>query len=461
MVQEATKPAQAGEQTTFGLTRKLAELARGYRYEDLPPDVIKMVKNCFLDWLGVTLAGTQEAGPTMTRDYVLEQGGKPQATLLGTAEKTSTQNAALANGTASHVLDFDDLGLIGHPSVTIFGALLALAEAKGIDGREFITAFVAGIETEGRIGILVAPSHYAAGWHSTATVGAFGAAAASAYVLGLDLEQWLNALGIAGTQAAGLKSMFGTMCKSFQAGKADVNGLLAAELASRGFTSNQDILETPQGFAYTQTTTANPQGALQGLGSEFEITKIHFKPYACCGGTHATIKGITRLRERYNLTPGNVVSITLRIAPMTDKVCNIYAPETPLEGKFSLRFTAALALSGNGATDRAFTEENIASPLITSIRDKVTVILDPAYNDAAAATDITIKLKDGSEVHEFVPSPGPDGDKDEEWKILVEKFKGLTTPLIGEENTNNLIEKINHLEDVKNLSKITALCILK
>lgn len=459
MVQEATKPAQAAEQTSFGLTRKLTELARGYRYEALPPDVIQMVKNCFLDWLGVTLAGTQEPGPRMTRDYVLEQGGKPQATLLGTARKTSTQNAALANGTASHVLDFDDLGLIGHPSVTIFGALLALAESKGIDGREFITAFVAGIETEGRIGTLVAPSHYAAGWHSTATVGTFGAAASSAYVLGLDLEQWLNALGIAGTQAAGLKSMFGTMCKSFQAGKADVNGLLAAELASRGFTSNQDILETPQGFAYTQTTTPNPQGALEGLGSDFQINKIYFKPYACCGGTHATIKGVTRLRERYNLTPDNVESITLRIAPMTDKVCNIYAPGTPLEGKFSLRFTAALALSGINPTDQAFTEENIHSPAITAIRDRVTVILDPAFNDSGAATEVTIKLKDGSELREMVPSPGPGGDKDEEWKILVEKFKGVATPVIGQEHVTALIEAIGHLEDITNLSEITGLCV--
>lgn len=463
MQQEMTQLFAENPGEALPVTRKIAEVARNYRYEDLPVEVITMTKYCFLDWLGVTLAGSQEDATAILRACLLEEGGRPLSTLLGSPEKTSMQNAALVNGTASHILDFDDLhlpahtpaGAIGHPSAPVFPALLALAEARSISGRAFITAFVAGIETECRVGTLVAPGHYAAGWHSTATIGTFGAAAACAHVLHLDLAQWLNTLGIAGMQAAGLKSMFGTMCKSFQVGKAAFNGLLAANLAARGFTSNPTVLECSQGFGRTQTTTYNPEGALQ---KTFHILNVRFKRYASCGGTYPTIEGVLRLKERYHLAPEQVKTIIVRVAPSRNLVCNIYAPETPLEGKFSLRFTAALALIGSDLSNLAFTETNIHDPALIAIRDRITVELVPDLEETSSVVLLT--LTDGRELREFVEEEGPEADKGQEWKRLVNKFLGLTISVLGKERADRLVQAIERLEDTTTVAEIAALCAL-
>jgi 2-methylcitrate dehydratase PrpD len=373
------------------------------------------------------------------------------------------QNAALVNGTASHILDFDDLhlpahtpaGAIGHPSAPVFPALLALAEARGISGRAFIAAFVASIETECRVGTLIAPGHYAAGWHSTATIGTFGAAAACAHMLHLDLAQWLNTLGIAGMQAAGLKSMFGTMCKSFQVGKAAFNGLLAANLAAQGFTSNPTVLECSQGFGRTQTTTYNPEGTLQ---KTFHILNVRFKRYASWGGTHPNIEGILRLKERYHLAPEQVKTIIVRVAPSRNLVCNIYAPETVLEGKFSLRFTAALALIRSDLSNLAFTEANIHDPALIAIRDRITVELVQDLEETSS--EVLLTLTDGRELCEFVEEEGPKADKGQEWKRLENKFLGLTIPVLGKERADLLIQAIERLEDTTTVAEIAALCVL-
>src|SRR5215475_6491907 len=185
-----------------------------------------------------------------------EQGGAPIATVIGHGVRLPVLLAALVNGAASHALDFDDvnLAMTGHPSVVLLSALIALAEERGSSGQDVMTAFVAGYELQCRLGLLLAPGHYnTLGFHATATVGSFGAAAACAHLLGLDAEKTATALGIAGTQAAGLKSMFGTMCKPLHAGKAAQNGLIGASLAARGFTSRGDVLDCPQGFAARQS----------------------------------------------------------------------------------------------------------------------------------------------------------------------------------------------------------------
>src|SRR5512139_3270628 len=223
-----------------GITRSIAASARSIRYEALPEDVVFLARQCVIDWFGVALAGADEPLTRILRAEAAEEGGNPRATLIGSGQRTSTQQAALVNGAASHALDFDDVSMMmsGHPSVPVIPALLALAEERGASGEPFIAAFVAGFEVACRIGALMMPGHYSAGWHATGTLGTFGAAAACANLLQLDEDRWLHALGIAGAQAAGLKSMFGTMCKPLHAGKAAANGLLAAKLAERGFTSN-------------------------------------------------------------------------------------------------------------------------------------------------------------------------------------------------------------------------------
>src|SRR5262249_51517142 len=233
-------------------------------YDDLPQDVRALARQCVLDWLAVTLAGSRDELARILVDEAAEQGGKPAATLVGFTLRAPTQQAALVNGTVSHALDYDDVNLTmtGNPTVPLVASLLALGEARGASGRDFIAAFVAGYETICRVGTLVAPGHYGRGFHATATVGSFGAAAACAHLLGLDADKTATALGIAGTQAAGLKWMFGTMCKPLHAGKAAQNGLIGATLAARGFTSRGDVLECAQGFAATQSPDFHPDRAL-------------------------------------------------------------------------------------------------------------------------------------------------------------------------------------------------------
>src|SRR5438067_5565117 len=224
------------------LTRALAARASAVAYDALPEAVRALARQCVLDYYGVALAGAGDELATILLDELLEAGGAAQAGIIGHKARLPALSAALLNGAIGHALDYDDVNLAmpGHPSVAILPCLLALAEARQSSGREVIAAFVAGYETACRIGSALRPGHYNLGFHATGTVGAFGAAAACAHLLGLDAEATARALGIAGTQAAGLKSQFGTMCKPFHAGKAAQHRLLAARPAGRGVSSRPD-----------------------------------------------------------------------------------------------------------------------------------------------------------------------------------------------------------------------------
>src|SRR5271163_3157058 len=338
----------AGRTEAADLTRTLAERAAGLDWDDLPAPVRELSRQCVLDYLGCAVAGAADQLVGMLLDEMAEAGGTAQASVIGHRLQLPALAAALVNGAAGHALDYDDVNLAmpGHPSVAILPGLLALAELKGSSGREVITAFVAGYETACRIGMALQPGHYAVGFHSTGTTGSFGAAAACARLLGLDAEATAVALGIAGTQAAGLKSQFGTMCKPFHAGKAAQNGLLAARLAQRGFSSRTDIVECVQGFASTHGPDFAPDAALATPEAGLHLFANLFKYHAACYLTHAPIECARRLREQHRLTHEAVAGITLRLDASCERVCNIPAPVDGLQSKFSLRQTVAMALAG-------------------------------------------------------------------------------------------------------------------
>jgi 2-methylcitrate dehydratase PrpD len=218
-----------------GLTAWVVDRVRLREFDDLPDDVVELARQCTLDWLAVTLAGSGEPVSRLVAAEVLDQGGAPQASLIGRPERVAAAHAALANGTAGHALDYDDVAgtFLGHPSAPVLPALLALAERGERSGRDVVAAFVAGFEAESLLGRTIVPGHYERGWHTTATLGTFGAAAACAHLLGLDEVRWAHAFGLAATQAGGLKASFGTMGKPFHAGRAAQAGLLAATLARR------------------------------------------------------------------------------------------------------------------------------------------------------------------------------------------------------------------------------------
>ena len=448
-------------QPNTSVTTEVARRGRAVTFSQLPDDVITVAKHCVLDWVGVTVAGSREPVTGMIRDFVLDEGGAPQATLIGTGQRVSAREAALVNGTASHALDFDDVmsAMGGHPTVPVLPAVLAVVQQEGLDGRALIAALVAGLETEGRVGRLVAPDHYAAGWHATGTVGTFGAAAGVAHALGLDQGQWRSALGIAGTQAAGLKSMFGTMCKPFHAGKAATNGLLAARMAQRGFTSNPDVLDVAQGFADTQTTSRNPCCALANGPDEYDSRDVLFKFHAACYFTHSSIEGITRLLADATLEPDTVQEVELRVPPQHLAACNILEPTTALEGKFSLRYTAALALSGRGTDERAFSVAMVADPALVALRDRVRISPAPELTNTHA-TETVLRTRDGRELRTKIDmSIAARGTQelDRQWDRLVEKFIALTVPVLGAGRADDAIQAIAGLDQLQSLDDLLDL----
>lgn len=438
------------------LTAILAEAGARVRFRDLPPDVVFLARQCVLDWAGVALAGSSQPLSGLLLDEILDQGGHQQATLVGIGRKVAMQQAALFNGAASHALDYDDVNsaMAGHPTVPVLPGLFALAESRHASGEDLIAAFVAGFETECRLGLLVNPGHYAKGWHATGTLGTFGSAAACASLLGLDAERWQHALGIAAAQAAGLKSMFGTMCKPFHAGKAAANGLLAASLAARGFTSNPQAIETHQGFAATQTPAMQIEQFLAGPPESFAIRSVLFKYHAACYGTHSTIEGILRLKAAHQLSAANVEAIHLQVPEAALSMCNIQEPTTALEGKFSLRFTAALALETDDTGEAAFTDERVRDPGLRSVLERVAVTGDPGF---MGGTEVTVKLRDGRSLGTQVDVNIPASDLDLQWQRLASKFTGLAAPVVGAGRAGQLLTSISRLEEVPDVGELTAL----
>jgi 2-methylcitrate dehydratase PrpD len=446
--------------TDLPVTRSLAERSAALRYRDIPEEVRELARQCLLDWFAVTLAGSREDLSRILLEEALEQGGKPQATLVGHAGKSATHQAALVNGAASHALDYDDvnMAMTGHPTVAVVPSLLALAEARGASGADVITAFVAGYETLCRVGRLVAPGHYERGFHSTATVGSFGSAAACAHLLGLDAGTTAIALGIAGTQAAGLKSMFGTMCKPLHAGKAAQSGLVAATLAAKGFTARPDVLECAQGFAATQSPDFKPEAALADPAGGFHLRHNLFKYHAACYLTHAPIECARELRTKHAIEAADVSEVQLKIDAGADKVCNIPAPRTGLEAKFSLRLTSAFALAGVDTSRLdTYSDARTQQPDLVRLRDKVKVVLEGGLPHTVA--EMRIALKDGRTVQTRYDSGVPASDIAAQGARVEAKFLGLAEPVIGRAQAERLADAVHGLDALERIDGLARLAV--
>ncbi len=242
------------------VTRTLARYLVQSRYEDIPGPIRHEAARALLNWAGCAIGSARHETVECALAALGEFSGPPQAGLLGRSERLDVLHAALINGISSHVLDFDDTHARAvHPSAPVLPAILALAEWRHLSGADLVHAFVLGVETECRIGLSVFPEHYNVGWHITGTAGVFGAAAAAGKLLGLDERQMTWALGIAATQSAGLREMFGSMCKSLHPGRAAHNGLTAALLAQQNFTSSERAIEAPRGFAHVYPPGSTPR----------------------------------------------------------------------------------------------------------------------------------------------------------------------------------------------------------
>jgi 2-methylcitrate dehydratase PrpD len=435
--------------TTPTVTDDLARRARALAFDELPAGVVLAAKTCLLDWLGCALAGSREP---LSDILAGEAGEGGPATVIGRDRTASSHWAALVNGAAGHALDYDDthLHMSGHPTAPVAPAVVALGEAHGSSGRDVLTAFVAGVETECRMGTVMGAGHYGVGWHATGTLGTFGAAAACAHLLALDVEAWRHAFGLAGTQAAGLKSVFGSMSKPLHAGKAAANGLFSAVLASKGFTSNTEIVEAHQGFAATHTSTFTPD-ALDRLDGRWLITETLFKYHASCYLTHSAMEAAGALK----IDPADIASVRIVVPPGHLDVCGILEPRTGLEGKFSLRATVAMTLLGDDTADPdAFTDARVTSADVVGLRDRT--IVEPTTEVFGTQSTVVVRALDGRELTETADVGTPASDLEQQWQRLTAKFVRLAAPVLGEERAWTVHDRIRHLDELDDARTLLA-----
>ena len=368
----------------MSITDQLAEFARA---DCTAPDVLHMMRLSIFDWAVCGIAGRCEPVSRMVRDMVTAEAGTAEATLFG-GGRAPARSAALVNGVTSHALDYDDTHFahIGHPSVAVVSAGLAVAEKTGASGDALVQAAFTGVEASTRIGVWLGREHYQTGFHQTGTAGCFGAAIAAARLLGCDHAAMTHAIGLASTRAAGLKSQFGTMGKPYNAGAAAAMGVEVALLAQAGFVSNPEALDSAQGFGPTHAGVAD-NTAFEGLGSDWMFEQISHKFHACCHGTHAMIEALLGV----DVTPSDVTSLEVRTHPSWLKVCNQPSPVTGLEAKFSYRFIAALVLSGHDtASLETFSDALTQDAALNALRDKVTVTGDAQISESS--TRVVIKV---------------------------------------------------------------------
>lgn len=444
--------------TAMGVTRQMAEFVEQVVFDRLPPEVVQAGKRCLLDYLGVALGACSQESIQILASTAEELGGRPQASILGSGARTSVLHAAMVNGAMSHVLDYDDSHIETsiHPTGPVMSAALALAEWRRLAGKQLLAAHAAGVELELRLGRAVRPAHYEAGWHMSGTMGTFGAAMAAGHLLRLEVDELCHALGMAGSQASGIREMFGSMTKCLHVGKAASNGLLAALLAARGFTASTEVLEGRRGFcAVLAAGQCDFSRATSGLGSDYLLLSNGFKLYPCGVVTHPIIDGVRRLRERYGLRAEDVAEMELQVCPVVLDVTGKRAPGTGLEGKFSVYFCAAIALIDGSARQSQFSDEKVKRPDVVALMERVRAVARPEIPKSQAI--VTIRTSDGRQLVEKVEAatgmPGNPVPDDE----LVGKFLDMAVPVVGRSKAERLVDEIWHLERVEDVSGLVAL----
>ncbi|MEA2986440.1 MAG: hypothetical protein QOD94_2694 [Alphaproteobacteria bacterium] len=440
------------------LLREIAAAVLDTQFRTLPEQAVQTAKEGILDTVGVTLAGarSEDAGP-LSRT-ILNTAGAGSSLIFGDRRRTDALSATLVNGMAAHVLDFDDCSntMGGHPSAPVVPAIWALAEEIGSDGAAFITAYVAGMECECKIGRAVNFHHYEKGWHPTGTLGTFGSAAACGHLLGLDPERLAHALALAASMASGLKANFGTMAKPFHIGHAARNGLLAALLARNGMEANPAALEDAQGFflVYNGAGTFAAERILQEWGKPLDLIEpgIAFKRHPCCGSTHSAVDAMLELRSRYDLTPDSVALVESWTHPRRLKHTNRPNPQNGLDGKFSVQYVLARALAEGIISLDHFSDDAVFEPAIRELLGRVRAAPDPQAT--MDTTDhfyarVRVTLRSGEQVEAFVDRPvGRDRAHPLPAGTLEAKFRDCAGQVLSDVAAAHLLERLLALDTV-------------
>jgi 2-methylcitrate dehydratase PrpD len=436
------------------VTRILARYVVNSRASEIPEAARREGVRSIVNWLGCAVGASRHQAVESALAALKPFAGPAQASVLGRQDKTDILTAALMNGITSHVFDFDDTHLptIIHPSGPVASALFALAEYRPVSGAELLQAFILGVEAECRIGKAVYPDHYDAGWHITGTAGVFGAAAAAGKLLKLNEQQMVWALGIAGTQAAGLREMFGTHCKSFHPGRAAQNGLMSAILAQKDFTSSNQVLEARRGFANVMSAKQDYAQITEGLGKSFEVMLNSYKPFACGIVIHPAIDASIQLKRENGLSGEEVEKAELTVAPLVLELTGKRTPQVGLEGKFSVFHSTAAALIYGAAGEKQYSDACVREAKIVRLRDRIEAKVDAKLRDDEVR--VRIVLGDGRVLEKYIDHAIGSRERPMSDAELETKFHALADDILGVEQASRLLALAWSLGELPDSSEI-------
>ncbi|KAH0842380.1 hypothetical protein AYO21_00006 [Fonsecaea monophora] len=464
-------------------TLRLAAWSASLQLTDLPAPVVQAAVRSFYNWTGCALGGSNHRTTTTALEALAPFFGKPTSSILGHQSSSSStsspgdngngkadaSHAALINGIASHVHDYDDTHLetIIHPTGPVASALLAQAEALGkpVGGDDFIVALVAGIEAECKVGLAVWPKHYDIGWHITSTTGSIGAAVAVGKLLSLTTEQMAHAIGIAATQVTGLREMFGSDTKSFHVGRAAQNGLMAAVLASKGYTSSTQALEAKRGWVNVVSETQRLDDAMATIGTVWETEKNSFKPFPCGIVVHPIIDACIQLHrdiQQRGLTASQISRVSCTVHPLVLELTGKKTPQDGLQAKFSVYHGGAVGLVLGKAGPAQYEDAVVTSDEIVSVRDKIAAAADAALGADEAV--IVVEFDAGGAGGSGAPTtltkhvqhaigslevPMTDAQ-------LQDKFIDQVTPVLGAQGAKKASDAVLALRSVTDVSVLAG-----
>lgn len=439
---------EQGQKT--GLTYELCEFLSNSRFADLSADAVHAGRRGLIDWIGCVFAGSVQPSVDILLCVLQPVGGREVATVMGRRLKLGLLEAPIVNGYMGHALDYDDTHTTTlHPSSPVLSALFALCEERTFTGQQFLLAYACGLEFAVRAA-RSAPAHHKGGWHLTGTLGTLGAAAGAGKLLGLDPRKLTHAIGIAGSQAAGLQQNRGTMPKYLHAGKAASSGILSALLAERGFDASLEVMEGVRGFSRIYSEVAQPERLTEALGQPWEITRNGFKPYASAVVLHPIVDAMIEIRKQ-DPDLAKVTSIDLSIHPYVQSITGVMEPRSGMQSKFSLSHTAAVGLFDGAGGVAAYSDERVMHPEVKALREKVRYTID----ESLAVDQVRAKVAAAGRTYEAfiehqtgtIVNPMSDGQ-------IEEKFKANAEPVIGTSAAKTILElawSIDRADDVRTL----------
>ena len=440
-------------------TKRIADFVTKIDHDKLPPEVVQAAKAAFIDCLGVTVAGSREECAILCGEIVREEGARGESTVFGQGFKSSAAQAALANGTAAHALDFDHTTYLGQPTSAVIPALMSVGESSGACGRDLLEAYVGAFEVATKIAKSI-PRDGRGEWHSAGTVGTLGASLACASLLKLDELRLRRALGIATSMASGVACNYGTMTKPLDAGLAARNGVLAAKLAQKGYTAHPNAIEAETGFYKTFLSLPPDPAPLEELGQSYELTTgIKFKNYPCGGLTHPAIDAVLELRSSHGILPDMIESIDVEVVEHTFKRIAFRTPQTGLEGKFCMGYIVARAMIDGKVTVDAFTDSAVHESHILELAGRVHMKLNADLSETAQSRPckVTFRLKDGRNFSRQVEHTKGSRQLALFSRELRNKFEECARRRLDEKSIEGALECMERLEtlpDVKPLCQL-------